>query len=235
MTLHLQAALNGDRNKNEHKNIPVTIQELTKDAVEAVKAGAGSIHIHPRDYDHRETLDPEVIAHALLGLRSAVHVPVGISTGEWIAGSKTLDLIKNWTVLPDFASVNIHEETAADIISLLLQKGIGIEAGVWTVESAQKFIGLASSSFCMRVLIEPMERNLNEAINTVRAIMAVLRKSKINVPWLLHGQDDSAWKILAYARAIGLSSRIGFEDTLVLPDGNSAESNRELIETASMY
>lgn len=50
MPLHLQAALNGDRNKSDHKNIPVTIQELTKDAVEVVKAGAGSHSYSPPGY-----------------------------------------------------------------------------------------------------------------------------------------------------------------------------------------
>lgn len=136
---------------------------------------------------------------------------------------------------PRFASVNIHEENAGDVISQLHQKGVGIEAGIWTVESAEKFISLAFSSVCMRVLIEPMEKNLDEAINNARSIISVLRKNKIRVPLLLHGQNESAWKILAYARAIGLSSRMGFEDTLVLPDGNPAQSNRALIEAAFMY
>ncbi|UII33841.1 3-keto-5-aminohexanoate cleavage protein [Fulvivirga ulvae] len=234
MSLHLQAALNGGRNKRDNKNIPVSIHELTKDAVDAVKAGAGSIHLHPMDSGNNETLDPERVAETLLSIRSAVQVPVGISTGEWISGPKTLDMIKNWYVLPDFASVNIHESAATDVISILWQKGIGIEAGLWSIKSAQKFLKIPTTGF-IRILIEPMESDTAVAIKSTQSIIALLQKNEITIPLLLHGQNENAWKILAYARAMGLSSRIGFEDTLWLPDGKPANSNCELIDAALMF
>lgn len=234
MALHLQAALNGSRSKKDHQNIPVTIEELTQDAVEVVKAGAGSIHLHPRNTSNKETLDPEVIAETLLRLRTKVSVPIGVSTGEWIEGSKTLDMIRNWSVVPDFASVNIHEENAPEIISLLRHKDIGVEAGVWTLESAHKLIKMGVTD-TLRVLIEPMQNSITEAIDNAQSILAELKRGAVSTPILLHGQKETTWKVLAFARAIGLSSRIGFEDTLWLPGGKPAHNNRELIEAAIRF
>ena len=231
MALHIQAALNGSRSKSDHINVPVTIQELTQDAAEVVKAGAGSIHLHPRDTLGKETLHPDIIAETLLKLRTKVKVPIGISTGEWIEGPKTPDMIRNWTVLPDFASVNIHEENAVEIISLLRDKSIGVEAGVWTLESAHKLIKMGITD-SLRVLIEPMESRVVEAIDNARSIWAELKKNKVSTPLLLHGQNETTWKVLAFARTMGLSSRMGFEDTLWLPGGKQAGSNRELVEAA---
>lgn len=53
----VQAALNGPFTKADHPAVPVTAQELAGDAAACVAAGAGAIHLHPRDRDGRERLD----------------------------------------------------------------------------------------------------------------------------------------------------------------------------------
>ncbi len=45
------------------------------------------------------------------------------------------------------------------------------------------------------------------------------------VPVLLHGEGTSAWPALLLAGRLGLSTRIGLEDVLVLPDGAQAADN----------
>jgi uncharacterized protein (DUF849 family) len=47
----LQAALNGPFTKTEHPALPVSVQELARDAAACVAAGAREIHLHPRDSD----------------------------------------------------------------------------------------------------------------------------------------------------------------------------------------
>jgi uncharacterized protein (DUF849 family) len=49
---------------------------------------------------------------------------------------------------------------------------------------------------------------------------------------LLHGRGDTSWPLLVDAVKRGLQARIGFEDTLVLPDGSAAGSNRDLVAVA---
>jgi uncharacterized protein (DUF849 family) len=49
---------------------------------------------------------------------------------------------------------------------------------------------------------------------------------------LLHGEGSSAWPALQYAAELALPTRIGLEDTLVLPDGFLAANNDALIRHA---
>src|SRR5204862_2418401 len=120
-------------------------EELARDAAACVAAGAGAIHIHPRDRDGRERLEPEVVDSAVRAVRAAGGVPVGVSTGTWIEP----DLERRWKLVrawrePDYASVNVSEEGSADVMRALVDAGVGIEAGVWSVEDAER---LAASGF----------------------------------------------------------------------------------------
>src|SRR5215216_2539070 len=83
----LQAALNGPFTKKEHPALPVSVQELARDAAACVAAGARAIHLHPRDSDERERLDAEVVEEVVMKVREACGVPVGVTTA---AGSNPI-------------------------------------------------------------------------------------------------------------------------------------------------
>src|SRR5688500_18007931 len=53
----LKACLNGPRHAGEHPALPVSLEALAADAVACVRAGAGAIHMHPRDGEGRESLE----------------------------------------------------------------------------------------------------------------------------------------------------------------------------------
>src|SRR2546423_9918145 len=129
----LQACLNGRRDKDFHAATPLSPRELAADARAVVQAGAQELHIHPRDASGRESLHPDDTAQALEAIRASVPgIPVGVSTGWWIApqGRKRQAHIRAWRVLPDYVSINLIDEDAAEVIELALQKGIGVEAGL---------------------------------------------------------------------------------------------------------
>ncbi len=57
------------------------------------------------------------VAAALEAIRSACPgVPVGVSTGAWIVedAPRRLTLVRSWEALPGYASVNVHEDGAAE-------------------------------------------------------------------------------------------------------------------------
>src|SRR5215212_7443146 len=167
----LQAALNGPYTKADHPAMPITAAELAADARACVEAGARAIHMHPRDADGRESLAAEVIDQVVREVRAACGVPVGVSTGAWIEPDveKRLALISAWTE-PDYASVNISEDGWQEVIRALRERGIGVEAGVWSVDDARalKESGLASD--LTRSLIEPVDVRASEAVALVAAI-----------------------------------------------------------------
>ena len=228
----LKAAINGKRTLNEHPAIPITPSQQAYQASVAVGAGAGAIHVHPRNSDGRESLSSGDLAATLVAIRAACPTtPIGVSTGAWIVPEidLRLALIDGWNILPDFASVNIHEFGAFQIFQRLLEKGVGVEAGIWNAEAAQLLRHSGLSGRCLRILIEPAQEPGN-AMKRLDEIEAILQN--IESPRLLHGFDSSAWEFIALASRRGYDTRIGFEDTLTLPEGERAEDNGQLVSRA---
>lgn len=228
----LKVAINGARTPAEHRIIPVTPTRQAEEAAAAVAAGAGAVHVHVCGPDGRESLAPEDIAGTLETIRAACPgTPIGVSTGAWIVQdvSRRLSIIKDWEILPDFASVNIHEEGALHIIRLLLNKGIGVEAGIWNAKAAATLLRSGLTDECLRILIEPAEEGGSAKANLeeIEATMGHVGYSR-----LLHGFGGSAWEFIKLAAERNYDTRIGFEDTLTLPDGSLAKNNAALVAVA---
>ena len=231
----IKACLNGSRAPGEHPALPLTPEQLADAARLAVDAGAGALHVHPRRADGTQSLEAADVAAALVAIRAACPgIPVGISTGIWIEpdGERRRLLVATWKELPDFAGVNFSEPGALDLCAALLARGIGVEAGLWTPADAQLLIASNLAECCLRLLIEPREGALDAALETVRGIERHLDGAGVQTPRLLHGTGATTWSMIELALRRGYDTRIGFEDTLVLPGGRQAHDNAELIKTA---
>jgi uncharacterized protein (DUF849 family) len=232
----LQACLNGNRDTAFHPAVPRTPDELARDAKAVVAAGADALHVHPRDAAGRESVQPADIAAALAAIRASVPgTPVGVSTGWWIApgGRARQAPIAAWQVLPDYVSVNLIEEDAPEVIALALGKGIGVEAGLWSLADAERFVALADAPRCLRTLLEINEQDVAEAMAAAEGIRAVLARAGLGLPSMLHGYEATKWRLYRAALGRGLDTRIGLEDGKHLPSGAVAESNEALIRVAS--
>ena len=231
----IQAAINGSRSKVEHPHIPLTSAELATAAAEAATAGAGAIHFHARSEDGRETLDGAAIAANLESIRAKLQdLPVGVSTGAWIVPDpeSRLRIVQAWDVFPDFASVNFHEEGAAGLAATLMGRGVGIEAGISNAKAARKFVASGLARQCLRILVEPQDKEIGPALKTTLEIENILNHAGVSLTTVLHGTNGTAWELLDEAIRRGYDIRIGFEDTLRLRNGKTAPSNAELVHEA---
>jgi uncharacterized protein (DUF849 family) len=186
----IKACLNGTREAGEHPALPLSAKELALSAQAAVAAGAGALHMHPRDNRGKETLAVEDQAAALLAIRAACPgTPVGVSTGLWIESEISLRLrhVQAWTVLPDFASLNFSEPGVVELCNALLSKGIGVEAGISNEEDAHLLVKLGLADHCLRILIEPDGEGPAAALATSESIIRILDDVGIQAPRLLHG------------------------------------------------
>src|SRR6188508_2458501 len=103
----IKACLNGSREPGEHPALPLTPAQLAAAARDAVAAGAGALHIHPRRADGSQSFDPGDVAAAVVAVRGACPgVPVGGTTIAWVEPdlARRLALVRSWTVRPDFVS-----------------------------------------------------------------------------------------------------------------------------------
>jgi uncharacterized protein (DUF849 family) len=229
----LQATLNGPLTKADHVAVPVTMQELAAAASECVSAGARAFHVHPRDESGAESLQARVVDRVVSAVRAPHGMPVGVTTGEWIEPDlqQRLRLIREWT-RPDYASVNLSEPGAVEVMQALLATRVGIEAGVATVGDAELLVRCGLSGRVTRVMIEPVEVSKLDAVPLVGAIHDVLDRADIRTPRLQHGDGEATWILIEDAVRRGIDTRVGFEDTLLLPDGQPATSNADLVRAA---
>ena len=231
----IKACLNGGRRRTDHAATPITPQELAADARAAVAAGAGALHVHPRGADERETLDPAACGAAVAAMRGTCPgIPVGLSTAAWITPDLRARLaqIETWPVAPDFVSVNFCEPGAAAVCAVLQRRGIGIEAGLWSVADARAFVASGLAARCLRVLVEAQPLPPENAVAAAAAIDAELDAARIALPRVHHGEGAATWAVLAAAVDGGRDIRIGLEDTLELPDGRRAPDTAALVAAA---
>jgi len=213
----------------------VTAKELAADAAACVRVGAGAIHCHPRDADGRESLEAEVIDVVVTEIRAACcGVAVGVATGAWVEPDPACRaaLVAAWTA-PDFASVNLCEPGAVQVMRALLSAGIGVEAGVWSVEDVERLAASGVADQLTRVLVEVMQGSRETAARTAREIDAALDELHLSAPRLHHGEQEATWPVLRQALMIGRDIRVGLEDTLEMPDGGCASTNAELVALAA--
>jgi uncharacterized protein (DUF849 family) len=230
----LKACLNGARRPGAHDALPITPADAARESAAVVAAGAGAIHVHVRDEDGNESFDSSDVAATLDAIRSRVSVPVGVSTGAWVLPDAVdrVAAINRWEVLPDFASVNFHEDGAVDVATALIVRGVGVESGLWSSDSARVLIDSGLAEQCLRFLLEPIDQDLDVAFKTLAGLEDALEGVASHVPRLLHGFGATAWPVLTRAAELGYDSRIGLEDTLVLTDGRLARDNAELVGEA---
>ena len=223
----IKACLNGDRTRADHPGVPLTPDELGRDAAAAVAAGADALHIHPRAATELETLEYVDVHAAVAALRrDCPGVPVGVSTREGILPDldERLRLIAAWEEVA-FASVNFHEEGAERVADLLLARGIGVEAGLFTPDAARKY--LAWGGPVVRVLVEaiPGVSPGSDGIAAARAVLELLPPDGA----LVHGENEWAWPVLRWAQTKGYDVRAGLEDMLTGPEGQPVQSNVDVL------
>ncbi|MFF8276410.1 3-keto-5-aminohexanoate cleavage protein [Streptomyces lateritius] len=230
----LQVCLNGGRGPGDSAAVPMSPAAMAQEAARAVAAGAADVHVHPKTPCGGDTLSPRVLAETLTAIRAAVDVPVGVTTGAWAEPDpvRRVERVRAWTVLPDHASVNWHEPGAEELAAALLDRGVGVEAGLWSgTEGPARFLRSPLASRVLRILAEVTDPDPATAGTTALDLLAALGSAPA-VPILLHGEDGGAWPLVRLARRLGLSTRIGLEDTLLLPDGSPASSNAQLVAAA---
>lgn len=227
----MQVCLNGSRTAADGAVVPLTPEAMAESAAGAVAAGATEVHVHPRTPCGRESMSPRVVAAAVEAIRARVPVPVGVTTGAWTEPDPAARpaRVRDWPVLPDVASVNWHEPGAEELAAALLARGVGVEAGVWSgTDGAARFAASPLAPRVLRVLAEVTDPAPETAAESARALLAELGDAH-GRPVLLHGEEGGAWPVLRLAGRLGLATRIGLEDTLVLPDGERAYSNARLV------
>jgi uncharacterized protein (DUF849 family) len=225
----IQCALNGGYDRADHPNVPVTLEEIVADAVACHAAGARSVHVHPRSpTDRTETLAADVHDAVVAAIREAApELEISCSTQKDIDLGGAADraaAVAAWRSPPDVVSLNLAEVGAVDLGGVLIECGIGIEAGLFTLADAGTLLAAPWAAAVRRVLVETIfEHDDRSAVELARAVDS--RVAELGRPRLWHGDGRANWAVVDAGLAAGVDVRVGLEDALVGRDGEIAPGN----------
>ncbi len=229
----LQAALNGDSN---HPAAPRDPDRIAAAAHEAVAAGAHSVHVHAFDDFGRESLDGTACAKVLRAIRRLCPgTPISLTTSVTIVpdAKERFRVVAAWEEMPDLVTANQGEPGIVELCMLLLSRGVGIEAGLLSVDDAHAFVRSGLAPRCRRVLIEPLDAHPGTAILHAEAMENIVLAAGITLEQVHHGYGIACWAVNRRALERGHGIRTGLEDVHVLPDGSKARDNADLVTAAA--
>jgi uncharacterized protein (DUF849 family) len=232
-TVFLQAALNGDR---IHPAAPRTPSGIAEAARAAVDAGAHSVHVHAFDDAGRETLEGAVCAKVLRAIRALCpETPISLTTSAAIVGhpGERFSIVDSWEEMPDLVTANQGEPGITELCELLLSRGVGIEAGLLSIDDARAFVRSGLAGRCRRVLIEPLDADADVAVQHAAMMEALLASAGITLEQVHHGYGIACWAVNRRGLERGHGIRTGLEDVTLLPDGTQARDNADLVAAAA--
>ena len=193
------------------------------------------VHLHAYGDSGRETFAADACAAALRAVRRACPgIPISLSTSEGIEPHpQRLQSIRRWKGLPDLVTANQGEEGIVDLCELLMEQGVGIEAGLLHVDDAHAFVRSGLADRCVRALVEPLDADPADAVSHAEAMERVLAEANIALEQVHHGDGVATWHVMARALSRGHGIRAGLEDTTRFPDGTQAPDNASLVRFAA--
>jgi uncharacterized protein (DUF849 family) len=238
----LQVTPNGPWGKDVHGAMPVSVDELMVDLRACLQAGADGVHLHVRDQSGAETLDPAVVNGTCARVRDlaaslGARVEIGLTTGAWIVPdlAERIAMIREWEGV-ECATVNLSEDGFEQVISAMIAVGIGVDVGLWAPMEMDRLLACGLLPEAQRVSIEldPGEPYFlhGEPSQLAQQLNDALDAAGSTCPRLTHGMNEWTWTLVRDAFERGHDTRVGFEDSTLLPDGTTANSNADLVRAA---
>lgn len=244
--LLIAAAPNGAfKTRADHPEIPLNPAELASTAAAVLDAGARMLHLHVRDAAGRHTLDAAAYAGAVAAIRARVGGELLIQCTSEAAGvygaAEQRDAVRAITDLRgvdgvslavrELAGTDADAAAAAPLFHRLARRGILAQYIVYAAADIARYADLRARGIIPAgghaLLLVAGKRGGGEiASEKLRRMVAAL---PAGVPWMACAFGDGEFDCLATAAELGGHVRIGFENTLLLRDGNPAADNRALI------
>ncbi len=234
------------RTKKDHLALPMTAQELGREAAACAHAGASVIHLHVRNDEGSHSLDVDRYRAAIASVREATEERMLIQvTTEAVGIYKPAEQISVVKALkPNAASVAIRElipepsyySEAINFFDWCANSRVALQFIVYTPEEAE-----AVNEMARRGELG------SESPNTLFVLgryTAGQRSSPSDVlPFLEVWDTENPWSVCAFGpteaqcmtAAIGLGghARVGFENNLLKADGTSALNNADLVSNVA--
>ena len=241
----LMVAPNGARPmKKDHPAVPITIFETAETAKACFDAGADGIHFHMRDQKGQHILDSGLCKEALSELQKKVPkmhlqvtteavgryspdamrklaydvVPPGISIGiremipSRVPSAEDINLYKNLTEAGTKIQHICYEPKDIDLLSELLSLANIPTNGTWCMFVIGHYSGIVSNP------------------ENIPPFLDKLKKHNINADWAVCAFAKEELSCLKMSINLGGKIRVGFENSILMPDGKIALNNESKVQ-----
>lgn len=247
-TLITVAPTGAETTKADFPQLPTTLEELVETARRCEEAGAGLVHVHVRDAEHRPTLDPARLRDTVQALREATDLVVQLSTG----GSVHDPLESRLTVLdaePDSCSLtcgtlNFGDDVFMNPYGFMSQLYVQAQEkevvpefelfDLGHVATLRRLIDQHGLPYGGQVHVDFVTGVPGGMPGTVEALVAGVQALPEEVTsWSATGVGRAHLPIAAATLALGGHLRVGMEDNLMYARGQQVQHNVELVERAA--
>jgi len=241
------APTGAETSKVECPQLPTTPEEIARTAAECEAAGAGMIHLHVRDADHRPTLDLGLLREWVAAVRDASSLVVQLSTGGSVHDPLD-DRLKVLDAEPDSCSLTLGTTNFGDdvflnpwpfvceLYQLSQERQIVPEFELFDlgqVHALQRLIdkfGLPHGGKVHCDLVMGVPGGMNGTADALVASVAALPAEVTS--WSATGIGRSTLPVAMAALSKGGHLRVGMEDVLTISRGVPVESNAQLVQRA---
>lgn len=230
------------RTKIDHPAIPLTADEIGREAAICREAGAAMIHLHVRDADGRHVLDASAYEDAIAAVKreAGADMLIQITTeavGIYAPGAQMAVV---GDVAPEAFSIALREILPNEALEPPVARFLAGEA---TRRTLIQYIlydtgDLARfESLLARGIVPPTDASVLYVLG--RYTPGQVSAPTDLLPFLAAATHELPWAVCAFgareaacttaAAALGGHARVGFENNLAAPDGSPASGNAALV------
>lgn len=244
----LAVAPNGAyKQKSDHPELPINIDEIVDCTIQAQQAGASLLHLHIRDQQNRHTLDANTYRHTIDAIHDALGDLIIIQITSEAANIYTSDeqikCIK--TVNPECVSIALREiipdrQSIPDAQALFhwcAEYRCRIQFVLYDEKDLLRYFNYIDQGVIPDVahsILFVLGRYARKQQSSIEDLEPFLRhQHKFIAPWTVCAFGALEQACLIEAAHRGGHMRQGFENNLLRPNGALAENNaQQLVETA---
>jgi 3-keto-5-aminohexanoate cleavage enzyme len=248
------ALTGGIHGKEANPNLPEQPDEIVEQGVAAAEAGAAILHVHARNPDGSNTMDPEIYGEIHERLCAQTDAVIQLTTG----GSPRLAVAERLNTVflgPEMCSLNMGllnffirgeqvffanhrsdiERFAREIAARDIRPELEVYSAVM-LEEVEHLIGLdiLEPPYVINLVLHTPTQggargtpeNLHDMVGRIRALPVAWEDVRINVT----SMGATQLPMTTIAMAMGFNVRVGMEDNVLYRRGEPLDNNALLVE-----
>ncbi|MFL6024689.1 MAG: 3-keto-5-aminohexanoate cleavage protein [Marmoricola sp.] len=241
------APTGAETTKDDCPQLPTTLAELVETAQRCEAAGAGMIHVHIRDDEHRPTLEPARLAETVAALKEGTGLVVQLSTGGSVHDPLS-DRLAVLDAAPDSCSLtmgttNFGDDVflnpwpfVCDLYQLSQERQVVPEFELFDlgqVAALNRLLDKYGLPYGGKVHVDLVMGVPGGMPGTADALVAaVAGLPAATTSWSATGIGRSTLPVALASLSKGGHLRVGMEDVLTLARGVPVTHNDELVSRA---